>query len=84
MDDSWIGYGDIKLEDGSYYELCFWQRTVKYADGITVDGRFIHQGILQYNDGFKVGGYWLRPTPTHIRKIELTTPNLSRALINER
>ncbi len=49
-----------------------------------VNGRFIHQGILKYNDGFQVDGYWLRPTPTHIRKIELTTPDLNRALANER
>ena len=82
--DNWIEYGDIKLEDGAYYELAFWNRTVKYADGVVIKGSFTHQGILKFDDGFKIDGYWLRPTPTHIRKIKLTTPDLTRALANER
>jgi hypothetical protein len=76
MKNNWIEWTDIKLENGAFYELCFWQRTVKYVDGVVVDGSFIHQGILKYDNGFKIDDYWLRPTPTHVRKIELSMPDL--------
>lgn len=75
MKNTWIEWTDFALENGAFYELCFWQRPVKYVNGVVVDGSFIHQGILEYNNGFKVDGYWLKPTPTHVRKIELTTPD---------
>jgi len=80
---NWIEYGDIKLEDGAYYELAFWNRTVEYVDGVIIKGSFSHQGILKFDDGFKIDGYWLRPRPTHIRKIELTTPDLKTSLVNK-
>lgn len=83
MDNNWVEWTG-KLENGIFYELCFWQRAVHYVSGLVVEGSFVHQGILMYDDGFKVDGYWLRPTPTHVRRIELTTPCLSEVLDGDR
>ncbi len=76
MDNNWVEWKDCKFEQLAFYELCFWQETVKFVNGHVNEGRFINQGVMQYDDGFKVDGYWLRPTPTHVRKIKLTTPSL--------
>lgn len=83
MDNNWIEFKDCQFEQGAFYELCFWQRTVRFVDGYVQEGRFIHQGVKEYDNGFQEDGYWLRPTPTHVKKIELTTPNLKDALANE-
>ena len=83
-DNNWEEWGDVALKNDTYYELAFWEHTKHFVEIGKVDGRFINQGILQYNDGFRVDGYWLRPTPTHIREIKLTTPSLELALENEK
>lgn len=74
--NDWKKLADVVIKNGTYYELAFYQPTVKYVDGVVVQGSFIHQGILKYDDGFKIDSYWLRPTPTHVKELILTTPLL--------
>lgn len=51
--------------DGKYYHIGFLN---SYGDG-----KFVYQGILKYDGGFKdEAGYPLRPFPTHY--IEITQP----------
>ena len=75
MGSSWIEYGSEPLEEGSYYEISYWKRRIVWGDGSVDEGRFIHQGIVKYEDGFKEDGYWIKPSPTHVRKIDLTFPD---------
>jgi hypothetical protein len=70
----WTKLKDAKLKNDTYYELCYWNPDIHWEKGGMTEGSFSHQGILKYDNGFKEGSYWLRPTPTYVREIVLSTP----------
>ena len=79
MDNKWNKIEGVKLTDGSYYELYFWIKPSVYEDGSRMEGDFKHQGIVKYNAGFlDANGCYIKPTPTHVRKIKLTKPNRNK------
>lgn len=71
MNNKWNKIENVKLKNGSYYELCFWIQPSVYEDGSRMEGDFKHQGIVKYNDGFKgyknSDGDWIKPLPSHVR-----------------
>jgi hypothetical protein len=79
MNNKWNKIENVKLKNGSYYELCFWIQPSVYEDGSRMEGDFKHQGIVKYNDGFlDATGFDIKPTPSHVREIQLTKPSRSQ------
>lgn len=77
--NKWTKIENIELTDGVYYELCFWIQPSVYIDGSKMEGNFKHQGIVKYNGGFlNTTGHYIKPTPSHVRGIKLTTPSRSQ------
>lgn len=63
----WERLNDIEVENGCYYELCLENPYNK---------DFIHLGVKEYKNGFfDDNNYYLRPSPSHARKIKLSKPN---------
>jgi len=73
-EDKWLPTGyheklvkNCPLEDGEYYHIGF----------LCNDGRFVNQGIKQFNEGFMDdNNYHLKPFPTHYIKIEKPSEEL--------
>lgn len=53
------------FENNKFYEIGF---MCKFSM------EFTHQGVLEYNNGFYVDGYYLKPFPTHYKEIFITKP----------
>lgn len=67
--DHCISENSIKFENGCWYEIGF---KTKF------DSNFIHQGIKKFQNGFMddENDYYLKPFPTHAKKIDLSSPNI--------